>query len=107
MARNSTRYMESVIALAEKLNFGRTAQELEISQPMLTRNIAGLEASLGVQLFTRNHRTVRVTAAGEAYIEQARIALLYGEKAFLAARAVGQNAMTVLYVGKSPYADPR
>ena len=106
MARNSTRYMESVIALAEKLNFGRAAQELDISQPMLTRNIAELEASLGVQLFTRNHRTVRVTAAGEAYIEKARIALLYGEKAFLAARAVGENAKSVLYVGKSPYTDP-
>lgn len=106
MARNSTRYMESVIALAEKLNFGRAAQELEISQPMLTRNIAELEAILGVQLFTRNHRMVRVTAAGEAYIEKARFALLYGERALLAARAVGENAKTVLYVGKSPYTDP-
>ena len=106
MARNSTRYMESVIALVEKLNFGRAAQELGISQPMLTRNIAELEASLGVQLFTRNHRAVRVTAAGEAYIAKARIALLYGEKAILAARAVGENAKAVLYVGKSPYTDP-
>jgi len=106
MARNSTRYMESVIALAEKLNFGRAAQELEISQPMLTRNIAELEAFLGVQLFIRNHRTVKVTAAGEAYIEKARTALLYGERALLAARAVGENAKTVLYVGKSPYTDP-
>ncbi len=91
MARNSTKYMESVIALAKKLGFVRAAQELDISQPMLTRNIAVLEASLDVQLFNRNHRTVRVTAAGEAFIEQARIALLYGEKAVLAARAVGDN----------------
>ncbi len=91
MARNSTKYMESVIALAKKLSFVRAAQELDISQPMLTRNIAVLEASLDVQLFTRNHRTVRVTAAGEAFIEQARIALLNGEKAVLAARAVGDN----------------
>ncbi len=106
MSRNSTRYMESVIALAEKLHFGRAAQELGISQPMLTRNISELESILGVRLFSRNHRTVRVTAAGEAYIEQARIALLYGEKALLAARAVGENATTVLYVGKSPYTDP-
>jgi len=106
MAQNSTRYMESVIALAEKLNFGRAAHELEISQPMLTRNIAELETILGVQLFVRNHRTVRVTAAGEAYIEKARIALLYGERALIAARAVGENGRTVLYVGKSPYTDP-
>jgi len=53
MARNNTKYMESVIALAEKLNFGRAAEELEVSQPMLTRNIAELEAIAGVQLFTR------------------------------------------------------
>jgi DNA-binding transcriptional LysR family regulator len=106
MARNSTKDMESVITLAEKLNFGRAALELDISQPMLTRNIAGLEASLGVQLFARNHRTVTVTAAGEAYIEKARIALLYGERAFMAARAVGENAKSVIYVGKSPYTDP-
>ena len=106
MARNNTKYMESVIALAEKLNFGRAAEELEVSQPMLTRNIAELEAIAGVQLFTRNHRMVRLTAAGEAYIEKARIALLYGERALVAARAVGENAKTVLYVGKSPYTDP-
>ncbi len=106
MACNNTKYMESVIALAEKLNFGRAAQELEISQPMLTRNIAELEAIAGVQLFTRNHRTVRLTAAGEAYIEKARIALLYGERALVAARAVGENAKTVLYVGKSPLYRP-
>jgi DNA-binding transcriptional LysR family regulator len=98
--------MESVIALAEELNFIRAARKLGISQPMLTRNIAELEANLGVQLFERNHRTVRLTAAGEAYIEKARIALLYGEKAFLAARAVGEDAKSVLYVGKSPYTDP-
>ena len=106
MARNSTRYMESVIALAEKLNFGRAAQELEISQPMLTRNIAELEAIVGIQLFNRNRRTVRLTPAGEAYIEKARIALLYGKRALAAARAVGENARTVMYVGKSPYTDP-
>jgi DNA-binding transcriptional LysR family regulator len=49
---------------------------------------------------------VTVTAAGEAYIEKARIALLYGERAFMAARAVGENAKSVIYVGKSPYTDP-
>jgi DNA-binding transcriptional LysR family regulator len=103
MARNSTKLMESVIALAEKLNFDRTAQELGISQPMLTRNIAEVEAIVGAQLFIRNHRTVRLTPAGEAYIEKARIALLYGERALLVARTVGENAKAVLYVGKSPY----
>lgn len=106
MGRNSTKYMECVIALAEELNFIRAARNLGISQPMLTRNIAELETSLGVRLFERNRHTVRVSAAGQAYIEKARIALLYAEKAFQAAWAAGQNAKDVLFVGKSPYTDP-
>ena len=106
MARNHTKYMESVVALAEELNFIRAAQILGISQPMLTRNIAELEASIGAPLFERDRRTVRLTAAGHAYVEKAKLALMYGERAFQAARAVGQNAETVLHVGKSPYTDP-
>ena len=82
MARNTTKYMESVIVLSEELNFLRAAQILGISQPMLTRNIAELETSLGVPLFERDRRTVKINAAGRAYVEYARLSLLYGERAF-------------------------
>ncbi len=106
MARNETKYMESVIALSEKLNFTRAAQMIHISQPMLTRNLAELEDSLGFRLFDRDRRNVCLNDAGRAYVEQARLALLYGERASQAARAVMQNADAVLHVGKSPYVDP-
>jgi DNA-binding transcriptional LysR family regulator len=106
MARNETKYMESVIALSEKLNFTRAAQMIHISQPMLTRNLAELEDSLGFRLFDRDRRNVCLNDAGRAYVEQARLALLYGERAPQAARAVMQNADAVLHVGKSPYVDP-
>jgi len=106
MARNTTKYMESVIVLSEQLNFSRAAEILNISQPMLTRNVAELETSLGVSLFERNRRGVRLNAASRAYVELARLSLLYGEKAFQAAREAGQNSGTVLHVGKSPYTDP-
>jgi DNA-binding transcriptional LysR family regulator len=106
MARNESKYMESVIALSEELNFTRAAQKLHISQPMLTRNIAELEARLGFQLFDRDRKTVRLNAAGRAYLEPARLALLYGERAYQAARAAMQNVDVVLNVGRSPYTDP-
>jgi DNA-binding transcriptional LysR family regulator len=106
MARNETKYMESAIALSEELSFTRAARRVHISQPLLTRNIADLEATLGFPLFERDHRTVTVNDAGRAYVEQARLALLYGERAFQAARAVMQEAEVVLNIGKSPYTDP-
>jgi len=49
---------------------------------------------------------VRLNAAGLAYIEPARLALLYGERAFEEARAAMQGADVVLNAGKSPYSDP-
>jgi DNA-binding transcriptional LysR family regulator len=49
---------------------------------------------------------VQLNKAGRAYVEQARLALLYGDRAFRAARAAMQDADLVLHVGRSPYADP-
>jgi len=106
MARNETKFMESAIALAEHLHFTRAAYAQGISQPMLTKNIQDLEARIGGPLFNRHRRSVELNDAGRAYVEQARLALLYGERAFQAARAVMQNAEVVLTIGKSPYTDP-
>jgi DNA-binding transcriptional LysR family regulator len=106
MAQNETKFMESAIVLSEELSFTRAAKRLYISQPTLTKNIYALERIVGFPLFERKNKTVKVTDAGRAYIEQARLALLYGERAIQAARAVMQNADTILNVGKSPYSDP-
>jgi DNA-binding transcriptional LysR family regulator len=106
MARNDTKHMESIIAVFEELSFTLAAQKTRISQPMLTRNVAEVEVDLGVRLFERDRKTVKVTPAGLAYVEKARLSLLYGERACQAARAVGQNADALLNVGRSPYTDP-
>jgi hypothetical protein len=98
MARNETRYMESVIAVAEELNFTLAAQKIHISQPMVSRNVAELEAKLGGRLFERDRKKVQLNKAGRAYVEQARIALLYGDRAFEAARAAIQDADVILQI---------
>ena len=106
MAHNETKHMESVVALSEELNFTLAAQKLHVSQPVVSRNLAEIEVRLGGRLFDRDRRTVRLNKAGRAYVDQARIALMYGNRAFEAASAALQDADSVVHIGKSPYVDP-
>lgn len=62
------RYFE---ALARDGHFGRAAERCAISQPALSVQIRDLEESLGVALFERGPRTVRLTALGEAFAKRA------------------------------------
>ncbi len=60
------------VAVADELHFTRAAERLHISQPALSRQIAKLESDLRVALVHRDRRTVRLTAAGQALLEDAR-----------------------------------
>ncbi|MCF7687300.1 MAG: LysR family transcriptional regulator [Cephaloticoccus sp.] len=53
-------------AVAEHLHFRKAAETLGVAQPALSRQIAQLEAALGVMLFNRTQRKVELTAAGQA-----------------------------------------
>jgi DNA-binding transcriptional LysR family regulator len=106
MARNETRLMESAVALAEELHYSRAARKIRISQPMLTKNIQDLEAILGGPLFVRDLKNVALSEAGRVYVQQARLSLLYSDRAVQIARAVMQESDVPLYVGRSPYVDP-
>lgn len=57
-------------AVAQELHFGRAAQRLHMTQPPLTQAIAGLERTLGLQLFDRTKRRVQLTPAGAALLPQ-------------------------------------
>lgn len=79
------RLWRQFLAVAEELHFGRAAQRLHMTQPPLTQAIAQVERTLGVQLFERTKRSVRLTAAGEALLVPARE--LLARAAALPARA--------------------
>lgn len=60
------------LAVAETLSFARAAEQLHVTQPAVTQQIKSLEKELNVKLFRRNTRTVRMTMAGSAFLEDAR-----------------------------------
>lgn len=69
------KHLTSFVAVADRLSFVRAAGDLHLSQPALTAQIKHLEEELGVQLFIRNRRTVRLTEGGTLFLIEARATL--------------------------------
>jgi DNA-binding transcriptional LysR family regulator len=66
------RQLRCFVAVVDHGGFSRAADELGVAQPSLSQSIAALEKKIGVELFHRLGRGVRLTAAGEALLEPAR-----------------------------------
>ncbi len=56
------------LAAAEEHSFSRAAERLHLSQSAISQNIQALERDFGVELFTRQGRSVRLTEAGQALL---------------------------------------
>jgi DNA-binding transcriptional LysR family regulator len=90
------RELRYFVAVAEELHFTRAAEKLSMSQPPLSAAIAHLESKLGTQLFERDSRNVRLTAAGAALLERARPILRQMNEAVAATRRARLHDVAVL-----------
>jgi DNA-binding transcriptional LysR family regulator len=95
------RWLKAFEAVAQELNYGRAARVLHIAQPAVSQQIVQLEKSLGVTLFDRTTRSVRLTPAGHAFRQPCRAALEALSTASRAARNAGSGESGSVRVGFS------
>src|SRR6476661_7204182 len=85
------RHLRCFVVAAEELNFTRAAARLHVAQQSLSSTIRLLEQSLGVRLFDRTTRVVKLTTAGESLLPAARRIIAEADSAFAAVRAVAEG----------------
>lgn len=73
--RPTFRQLQYFVAVANQSAFGAAAQELAVSQPSLSKQLATMEAELGIALFERTSRRVQLTPMGEILLPRARAIL--------------------------------
>lgn len=67
--------MALFVRVAEGGSFSRAAEQLDVARSVVTRQVAALEAHLGVKLLARSTRRLSLTSAGAAYLEKCRVIL--------------------------------
>jgi LysR family transcriptional regulator, hydrogen peroxide-inducible genes activator len=100
------RDLQYVCAVADAAHFGKAAESCHVSQPTLSGQIKKLEESLGVVLFERTNRSVRLTEAGGRIVEIARTVLRAAEEIERTARACQDPTSGTLRIGMIPTIAP-
>lgn len=90
------------LAVVRSGGFARAADEEGVAQPSLSQQIKKLESSLGVELFHRLGRSVKLTRYGEALVPHAEAILRNTQEARKAVEAVNRDDAGSLTVGAIP-----
>ncbi len=93
------RHLRYFVAVAENAGFGRTARLLHVAQSAISEQVRDLETELGVVLFDRGNRQVRLTWHGEQFLEDARIVLSSADKAISNVRRSIRGEVGTLTIG--------
>jgi DNA-binding transcriptional LysR family regulator len=93
------RHLRYFKAVADELNFTRAATGLRVAQSAVSSQIQDLENELGVVLLERSRRRVRLTAAGQAFVEATERILRSVEDASRQARRIGHGEYGTLAIG--------
>jgi DNA-binding transcriptional LysR family regulator len=93
------RHLRYFVAVADELHFGRAAARLHMTQPPLSKQIQDLETELGLTLFDRSRRQIRLTREGAELLTEARRILARAETFREFAAKVGAGRAGELRVG--------
>src|ERR1700731_4448556 len=93
------RHLRYFIAAAEIGSLTEAAKRVLTSQPSLSRQIRALEHQVGVELLSRSVHGVELTAAGKAFLDHARLALMHADAAVDTARRAAQPARKTFAIG--------
>ena len=96
------RRLRYFVVAAEEQNFSRAAKRLRIAQPPLSAQIKQLEGELGVKLFDRTSRGVRLTEAGRLLLGEARRIFVQLDQSVEFIRQVGDGRIGRLALGFLP-----
>ncbi|OAJ57926.1 LysR family transcriptional regulator [Paraburkholderia ginsengiterrae] len=99
------RHLRYFVAVAEEQNFTRAAERLHIAQPPLSRQIQQLEEMLGVQLFERGSRPLKLSDTGRFFYSHAVQLLAQTAELESMTKRVGkiERSMSIGYVGSTLY----
>ena len=95
-------HLETFIRIVEAGSFNKAAEELYITSTAVIKQINLLENEIGVQLFERTHRGLKLTKAGESLYTDAKYIVSYSEEAVRRARNAGFEKNAVIRIGTSP-----
>ncbi len=76
ISATTLRQLQYIVEVARLGGFRRAAQACHVSQPALSAQVAAAERQLGVQIFERDRRSVRLSPSGEQLVEQAQRVLV-------------------------------
>lgn len=93
------RQLKYFVQIAELEHFGQAAQRLNVVQPALTRQIKQLEEEIGVELFERLPRGVKLTTAGKVFLNQCRDLLAQSDRMVRLTQLVSKGQTGLLRVG--------
>ncbi|RWU17146.1 LysR family transcriptional regulator [Pseudomonas alkylphenolica] len=93
------RHLKAFVVAADLQHFSQAAEQLGIAQPALSQLMRTLEKELGVALFRREHRSVALTAAGQAFLPHARQSIAASELASAAARRARRGEAGEINIG--------
>ena len=99
----NTKQLEYVRVLSKEGSFSKAAEALNITQPSLSQYIKKIECEIGLALFERTNGEVRLTDAGQVYLECGKQILDLERQMHARFQDISQNKIGTLRIGTSPF----